>query len=106
MYAFCSTPSVAEIHRCGSPPLTARTVSLMIPEEHRRHIPNWIPLGRFGTPQDMASGILFLASPHAAWITGTALHIDGGALAAAGWYRDPRGTWTNLPVLSGNGLNF
>lgn len=81
-------------------------VSLMIPEEHRRHIPNWIPLGRFGTPQDMASGILFLASPHAAWITGTALHIDGGALAAAGWYRDPRGTWTNLPVLSGNGLNF
>ncbi|ABQ69710.1 MULTISPECIES: SDR family NAD(P)-dependent oxidoreductase [Sphingomonadales] len=81
-------------------------VSLMIPEEHRRHIPNWIPLGRFGTPQDMASGILFLASPHAAWITGTALHIDGGALAAAGWYRDPRGTWTNLPVLSGNGLDF
>ncbi len=81
-------------------------VSLMIPEEHRGHIPNWIPLGRFGTPQDMASGILFLASPHAAWITGTALHIDGGALAAAGWYRDPRGTWTNLPVLSGNGLNF
>jgi 3-oxoacyl-[acyl-carrier protein] reductase len=81
-------------------------VSLMVPEEHRRHIPNWIPLGRFGTPQDMASGILFLASPHAAWITGTALHIDGGALAAAGWYRDPRGVWTNLPVLSGNGLNF
>ncbi|QTH19724.1 SDR family oxidoreductase [Rhizorhabdus wittichii] len=81
-------------------------VSLMIPEEHRRHIQNWIPLGRFGTPQDMASGILFLASPHAAWITGTALHIDGGALAAAGWYRDPRGTWTNLPVLSGNGLDF
>jgi len=81
-------------------------VSLMVPEEHRKHIPNWIPLGRFGTPQDMASGILFLASPHAAWITGTALHIDGGALAAAGWYRDPRGVWTNLPVLSGNGLNF
>ncbi len=81
-------------------------VSLMIPEEHREHIPSWIPLGRFGTPQDMASGILFLASPHAAWITGTALHIDGGALAAAGWYRDPRGVWTNLPVLSGNGLNF
>jgi NAD(P)-dependent dehydrogenase (short-subunit alcohol dehydrogenase family) len=81
-------------------------VSLMIPDEHRAHIPRWIPLGRFGTPKDMASGILFLASPHAAWITGTALHIDGGALAAAGWYRDPRGTWTNLPVLSGNGLNF
>lgn len=81
-------------------------VSLMVPEEHREHIPRWIPLGRFGTPADMASGILFLASDQAAWITGTALHIDGGALAAAGWYRDPRDVWTNLPVLSGNGLNF
>ncbi|AHE52081.1 SDR family NAD(P)-dependent oxidoreductase [Sphingomonas sanxanigenens] len=81
-------------------------VSLMVPEEHRDHIPRWIPLGRFGTPADMASGILFLASDQAAWITGTALHIDGGALAAAGWYRDPRDVWTNLPVLSGNGLNF
>lgn len=81
-------------------------VTLMVPEEHRQHIPRWIPLGRFGTPADMASGILFLASDQAAWITGTALHIDGGALAAAGWYRDPRDVWTNLPVLSGNGLNF
>lgn len=81
-------------------------VSLMIPEENRKHLPNWIPLGRFGTPADMANGILFLASPMAAWITGTALHIDGGALAAAGWYRDARGVWTNMPIVSGNGLNF
>jgi NAD(P)-dependent dehydrogenase (short-subunit alcohol dehydrogenase family) len=81
-------------------------VSLMIPEENRKHVPNWIPLGRFGTPTDMADGILFLASPMAAWITGTALHIDGGALAAAGWYRDERGVWTNMPIVSGNGLNF
>lgn len=81
-------------------------VSLMIPEANRKHVPNWIPLGRFGTPTDMASGILFLASPMAAWITGTALHVDGGALAAAGWYRDERGVWTNMPIVSGNGLNF
>jgi 3-oxoacyl-[acyl-carrier protein] reductase len=81
-------------------------VSLMIPEENRKHVSNWIPLGRFGTPTDMADGILFLASPMAAWITGTALHIDGGALAAAGWYRDERGVWTNMPIVSGNGLNF
>jgi 3-oxoacyl-[acyl-carrier protein] reductase len=81
-------------------------VSLMIPDENRKHVSNWIPLGRFGTPTDMADGILFLASPMAAWITGTALHIDGGALAAAGWYRDQRGVWTNMPIVSGNGLNF
>jgi 3-oxoacyl-[acyl-carrier protein] reductase len=81
-------------------------VSLMVPEENRKHIPSWLPLGRFGEPSDMAGGILFLASPYAAWITGTALHIDGGALAAAGWYRDQRGVWTNMPIISGNGLNF
>lgn len=81
-------------------------VLAMIAEEHRQDIPRWTPLGRFGTPDDMASGILFLASSHAAWITGTALHIDGGALAAAGWYRDRNDTWTNVPVITGNGFNF
>jgi len=81
-------------------------VSLMIPEENRKHVASWIPLGRFGTPADIANGILFLASPMAAWITGTALHVDGGALAAAGWYRDERGVWTNMPIVTGNGLNF
>jgi len=81
-------------------------VSLMIPEENRKHVASWIPLGRFGTPADIANGILFLASPMAAWIMGTALHVDGGALAAAGWYRDERGVWTNMPIVTGNGLNF
>ena len=81
-------------------------VSLMIPPEHQEHVRRWLPLGRFGTVEDMAGAILFLASPLASWITGTSLHVDGGALAAAGWYRDPRDTWTNLPVVTGNGLNF
>ncbi|MDX2274294.1 MAG: SDR family NAD(P)-dependent oxidoreductase [Hyphomonadaceae bacterium] len=81
-------------------------VSHIMPPENAKHIKNWLPLGRFGTPEDMADGILFLASPHAAWITGTALHINGGALAAAGWYRDPKGIWTNLPVIEKNGLGF
>ncbi|MNL47560.1 hypothetical protein D3C87_1703540 [compost metagenome] len=39
-------------------------------------------------------------------VTVKALHVDGGALAAAGWYRAPNGTWTNVPVISGNGFNF
>jgi 3-oxoacyl-[acyl-carrier protein] reductase len=81
-------------------------VSLMIAPEHQGQIPRWTPLGRFGTGADMADAILFLASPHAAWITGTALHVDGGALAAAGWYRDAGDVWTNMPVTTGNGLNL
>ena len=62
----------------------------------------WIPLGRFGEPDDMAGAALFLASPYARWITGTTLHVDGGALAAGGWYRDDQNRWTNMPVVRGN----
>lgn len=47
---------------------------------------------------------VFLASPLAAWVSGTVVHADGGALAAAGWYGDESGTWTNMPVIEGNGL--
>lgn len=41
----------------------------------------WYPLGRVGTPDDIASAILFLASSEASWITGTTLVVDGGLLA-------------------------
>jgi NAD(P)-dependent dehydrogenase (short-subunit alcohol dehydrogenase family) len=76
----------------------------MIHPSQRHHIPRWIPLGRFGTPEDIAGCVLFLASPLAAWVSGTVVHADGGALAAAGWYRDDRGTWTNMPVIKGSSL--
>ena len=81
-------------------------VSLMLAAEQQDHIPRWIPLGRFGDAGDIAGAALYLASPLAAWVTGTTLHVDGGALAAAGWYRDPKGFWTNIPVVTGNGFNF
>jgi hypothetical protein len=32
--------------------------------------------------------------------------MDGGALAAAGWYRTPTGRWTNVPVIADQGLIF
>jgi NAD(P)-dependent dehydrogenase (short-subunit alcohol dehydrogenase family) len=40
------------------------------------------PLGRAGTPDDVAAAVAFLASEDAAWITGITLPIDGGLLAA------------------------
>ena len=81
-------------------------VHAMVADEHKHHIPRWIPLGRFGTPEDMAGTALFLASDLAGWITGSTINVDGGALAAAGWYRDQKGMWTNVPVVTGNGFNF
>lgn len=79
-------------------------LDFMIPAENRADEQRWIPLGRFGQPSDCAGAALYLASPLAAWVTGTALHVDGGALAAGGWYRTPQGEWTNVPLISGNGL--
>jgi len=76
----------------------------VIPPENRKHEERWIPLGRFGHPSDCAGAALYLASPLAAWVTGTTIHVDGGAHAASGWYRAPDGQWTNTPLISGNGI--
>lgn len=38
-----------------------------------------IPLGRVGTPEEVAAGIVYLLSPGASYITGTVLHVNGGA---------------------------
>ncbi|HKT75104.1 MAG TPA: SDR family oxidoreductase [Sphingobium sp.] len=81
-------------------------VNLMIPPRNRAQMDKWIPLGRFGRPEDMAGAALYLASPLASWVTGSSIHVDGGALAAAGWTRTPDNQWTVMPMVSGNGIDF
>jgi 3-oxoacyl-[acyl-carrier protein] reductase len=65
--------------------------------EDEHLIPTWVPLGRFGQPDDLAGVALFLASDLSAFVTGTTVHVDGGTLAAAGWFPTEEGGWTNRP---------
>jgi 2-hydroxycyclohexanecarboxyl-CoA dehydrogenase len=61
-------------------------------------IRTWVPVGRFGQPDDYAAVVEFLASDDARFITGQTLPVDGGTLAASGWYgRADRKGWTNMP---------
>jgi 3-oxoacyl-[acyl-carrier protein] reductase len=55
---------------------TAMTDAL--PQEAQEQMLGRIPLGRFGRPEDVADGVVFLASPRANYITGQTLHINGG----------------------------
>lgn len=75
-----------------------------IPESLQAKIPLMIPLGRFGRPDDHAGVALFLASDLSAWVTGVTVPVDGGAIAAAGFYRLADGSWTNAPVVAEAGI--
>jgi len=50
----------------------------------RAQTEKWIPLRRMGKPMDLALGILYLASPASAFVTGKILEIDGGMQAIPG----------------------
>lgn len=56
-----------------------KDVALGIPNQLRQMATMMIPLGRSGTPEEAAGGILLLASPWASYITGHTLEVTGGA---------------------------
>ncbi|MFT4082547.1 MAG: SDR family NAD(P)-dependent oxidoreductase [Nocardioides sp.] len=72
--------------------------ALMIGDRDPGRVPTWVPIGRFGHVDEYAAVVEFLSSEAASYVTGHTIPVDGGTLAASGWYArvDGKG-WTNFP---------
>jgi 3-oxoacyl-[acyl-carrier protein] reductase len=65
---------------CVSPGFIDTEMTRALPQAQREALLSRIPLGRLGTPEEVADAVAFLASPRAAYITGATLHVNGGML--------------------------
>jgi len=63
---------------CVAPGFIATDMTHGLDEKHKEMMLASIPLGRAGTPEDVAAAVSFLASPGAAYISGTTIHVNGG----------------------------
>lgn len=63
---------------CIAPGFIDTDMTRALSNDQQQALTQQIPLGRLGTPQDIAAAALFLASPAADYITGTTLHVNGG----------------------------
>jgi 3-oxoacyl-[acyl-carrier protein] reductase len=67
---------------CVAPGFIDTDMTKALPDAAREALLSRIPLGRLGTPEDVAHAVAFLASPGAAYVTGVTLHVNGGMYMA------------------------
>jgi 3-oxoacyl-[acyl-carrier protein] reductase len=65
---------------CVAPGFIETDMTAELPEDLVTKMISRIPAGRFGRVQEIASTVLFLASPNASYITGETIHVNGGLL--------------------------
>lgn len=63
---------------CVAPGYIGTEMTQVLPEEIKERMVASTPLGRMGTPEDIASAVVFLTSEGASFITGQVLAVDGG----------------------------
>jgi 3-oxoacyl-[acyl-carrier protein] reductase len=63
---------------CVAPGFVATPMTDTLTEEQKKSLFERIPAGRFGTPEDIAAAVVFLASEEAGYMTGQSLHANGG----------------------------
>jgi 3-oxoacyl-[acyl-carrier protein] reductase len=63
---------------CVAPGFIATAMTEALNEEQRQRLAGVIPMGRVGTAEEVAAGVVFLASDEARYVTGHTLHVNGG----------------------------
>jgi 3-oxoacyl-[acyl-carrier protein] reductase len=63
---------------CVAPGIIATPMTDVLTDEQKTAILGRVPAGRLGTPDEIAAGVVYLASDEAAYVTGQTLHINGG----------------------------
>jgi 3-oxoacyl-[acyl-carrier protein] reductase len=63
---------------CVAPGFIETDMTASLPTEQQKALLGQIPAGRLGQPAEIAHAVAYLASPHAAYVTGQELHVNGG----------------------------
>ena len=63
---------------CVAPGFIATDMTAVLPEEQQKALAAQIPMGRMGSPEEVAAAVAWLACPQAGYITGQELHVNGG----------------------------
>jgi 3-oxoacyl-[acyl-carrier protein] reductase len=67
---------------CIAPGFIDTDMTRALSEEQRAALVGRIPLGRLGSPADIAAAVAYLVSPEAGYVTGATLHVNGGMYMA------------------------